>query len=637
MRKENVVHILVTMVSVFVFSVACYGQVSGQVPDQVPPQILDQLTRETLNEAELQGEIGRRIHELIYKNFMVVDLDRDWLNYFCNRRARSDAEGWVYYGIGKVVDAGSLFEQYTGDKAVADRTQYIVDRLRQSRDPDGYVGFWRVEPGNLQEYINWTLHEQEYLILGLVNHYRITGDEKSLEDAKAVAAYVMRTFPTEENGFYDASKICTAGLPEGFLELYRVTGDTNYKEFAANVKHGSVGGEIKCDSLRHWRQKLEEPPAHVYVWTARAYSQTLLYRYDGDKTLLEMPYYLKRELLEKGRGGLLVTGSCSEGEHFTYNQNGQGNIGESCVTAYMIRLMDSLLRLEGNLKYGDLIERTMYNALFAAMDPAGRRLRYFTPFTGERFYDGRDTFCCCGNFRRAMAELPQKVYYRGANDAIALNLFTASNKTFDVRGQAVTVRQETDYPNSGNVTITFSTQSPIDFPFRFRVPRWCNEVTVALNSEEPIQVKPEDCEKGYYEITRCWQEGDTVRLSMPMPWRFIRGRETQQGRVALMRGPIVWCLSKKQNETLLNAVGDARLLELDPTRIGEPELDATVRPDGRKVTARMRRTDQPQSEWTDVVLTEFPDPDGVEIYFPLASEPESSIPVVEDELFESFE
>ncbi|MEI6399730.1 MAG: beta-L-arabinofuranosidase domain-containing protein, partial [Pseudomonadota bacterium] len=63
--------------------------------------------------------------------------------------------------------------------------------------------------------------------------------------------------------------------------------------------------------------------------------------------------------LKRGEGGMLVTGSCSEGEHFTYNQNGRGAIGESCVTAYMLRWMDSLLRLEGDLRYGDLLERAL--------------------------------------------------------------------------------------------------------------------------------------------------------------------------------------------------------------------------------------------------------------------------------------
>jgi len=145
--------------------------------------------------------------------------------------------------------------------------------------------------------------------------------------------------------------------------------------------------------------------------------------------------------------------------------------------------MDSLLRLEGDMRYGDLLERTIYNALFAANSPDGRWIRYFTPFTGDRQYDARDSFCCCGNYRRAVAELPQKVYYRTPEGGIALNLFTNSKKPFDVQRQTITVLQETAYPNDGDVRLTFSTPKPVAFGFQFRTPRWCEKITLRVNDE----------------------------------------------------------------------------------------------------------------------------------------------------------
>ena len=67
-----------------------------------------------------------------------------------------------------------------------------------------------------------------------------------------------------------------------------------------------------------------------------------------------------------------------------YTQNGSGSISESCVTAYLIRWLGSLMRLEGDLRKGDVMERAIYNALFAAQSPSGRQIRYFTPFAGPR-------------------------------------------------------------------------------------------------------------------------------------------------------------------------------------------------------------------------------------------------------------
>lgn len=582
--------------------------------DVVKLRVPDKLCRVTLNQQELGGELDRRIGNLIYQNYMVVDLDGKWLDHFRNRTDRGGRHH-VYYGIGKVFDAGSLFAAYTGDPKVAARTQYIIDELVKSRDADGYLGFWSVEPENRQNHINWILHEQEYINLAFVRNYRSTGNPQSLAHAKTMGDYILKTFPTPRNPCYDAAQICTAGLPEGMLELYRVTGDKRYFDFAADVPHGNNRGEVQLASLRTWEQDFSRRPCHVYVMLARCYAQTELYRLTGEENLLNMSQFMRNELLKKGEGGMLVTGSCSEGEHFSYNQNGRGAIGESCVTAYVLRWMDSLMRLEGDMRYGDLLERTIYNALLAANSPDGRWIRYFTPPTGDRQYDTRDFFCCCGNYRRAVAELPQKVYYRTPEGAVALNLFTNSKKTFDLKGQTVTILQETAYPNDGDVKLTFSTENPVAFAFQFRTPRWCEKITLRVNDEAPVTIDPLGQKLGCYVLNRTWKDADVVRISMPMTWRLLRGRAVQDGRVALLRGPIVYCIGKDQNAELLVKCPEPRNLVIDPASIAEPIKDDSIRPNGLKVVAKAWLNQDCNGETVDVTLTEFIDPGGQDVYF----------------------
>lgn len=585
--------------------------------DVVTPQVPDRLCRVTLDQQELGGEIDRRIQNLVSQNYMVIDLDGKWLNHFCSRTDR-EGQSHVYYGIGKVFDAGSLFAVYTGDQKVAARTQYIIDRLVKSRDADGYLGFWNVEPENRQDHINWILHEQEYINLAFVRNYRCTGNPQSLAHAKIMGDYILQTFPTPQNPCYDAGQICTAGLPEGMLELYRVTGDQRYFDFAADVPHGNNRGEVQLASLRTWEQDFSHLPCHVYVMLARCYAQTELYRLSGEEHLLNMSQFMRNELLKQGEGGMLVTGSCSEGEHFTYNQNGRGDIGESCVTAYMLRWIDSLMRLEGDMRYGDLLERTIYNALLAANSPDGRWIRYFTPFTGDRQYDTRDYFCCCGNYRRAVAELPQKVYYRTPEGGIALNLFSNSKKSFDVNGQNVTIQQQTTYPNDGDVELTFSTQDqkPVAFAFQFRTPRWCEKIALQVNDEAPVTIVPLDQELGCYVLNRTWQNGDVVKISMPMAWRLLRGRAVQDGRVVLLRGPIVYCIGKDQNAELLDKkCPEPRNLVIDPASIAELVRDDSIRPNGLKVVAKAWLNQDCTGEQVAVTLTEFIDPSGQDVYF----------------------
>jgi len=275
----------------------------------------------------------------------------------------------------------------------------------------------------------------------------------------------------------------------------------------------------------------------------------------------------------------------------------------------------------------------MYNALFAANSPDGRWIRYFTPFSGERLYDTRDTFCCCGNYRRAVAELPRKVYYRTPEGGIALNLFTNSKKSFEVNGQSVTISQQTAYPNDGEVALTFSIGNPVPFAFRFRTPRWCERMTVRVNDEPPMIVRRADQADGCCVLDRTWGDGDTVRISMAMTWRFLRGRAMQDGRVALLRGPVVYCLGKDANPDLFARCAEPRDLVIDPASIGEPQKDETIRPDGRKVAAKAWLARNGAREKVDITLTEFIDPSGLEVYFRAPNLADTSpVRLAEDEI-----
>ena len=598
--------------------------------DVIKPIIDDKLISVRLTHSEMAGgELNRRIMDLIEKNYMVLNLDRDWLDKFKNRTDRGDKNN-VYYGIGKVLDAGSLFAQYTGEQKVAERAQYIMDQLRSSRDSDGYQGFWNVETDNHQNLVNWILHEQEYINLGLVRNYRITGNPQALADAKIMADYIMRMFPANDRGEHIIPVgTSIAGITESFVELYRVTGEGTYLEFAKTLQYEPHFYYLKPFDV--WVKGITNVSRyHVYVMLSHMYPDTELYRLIGGEDYLKKSLWMKQELLEQGRGGLLVTGSTSQGEHFTYDQAGEGQIEESCVTAYLLRWIDSLMRLDGDMRYGDIMERTIYNALFGAQSPDGRHICYFTPFTGKREFQQRDTFCCNGNFRRAIAELPQKVYYRTQDGDIALNLFTRSDKTFDVNGKSVEIKQETTYPSSGEVKLSFVCSEPVEFAFQFRTPRWAEKITCALNG---ALYTPNTSQPGCAVVKRVWTSGDTLAISIPMGWRFVRGRMIQDSRVALLRGPVLFTFSETLNADVLKRCTNPRDLVLDPSSIGEPVLDNRIRPDGQKVIVRAWTNSERTTAPVAIVLTEFIDADGIEVYFKVPDLKDTKpVRIMDDEL-----
>ena len=226
-----------------------------------------------------------------------------------------------------------------------------------------------------------------------------------------------------------------------------------------------------------------------------------------------------------------------------------------------------------------------------------------------------------------MAELPGMVYYQ-SDGGLVVNLYTQCGATIDLGGnRSIMVIQETDYPASGRINISITPSEAMAFPLRLRIPGWCPAATVAINDETAGAVSPTE---DFCQIRRIWNPGDTLVLDMPMPWRWIRGRKSQEGRAALMRGPVVYCIGSACNSELLKQCEHPGDLILDPASLGVPVSDTSVRPGGLKVMAKawapgMETKDAPP---LDVVLTEFVDPTCVTTYFRL---PDLTV-AVDDEL-----
>ena len=596
--------------------------------DVVTPAVPDKLESVILDHEELGGEIDRRIIDLVYHNYMVLDFENDWLRHFRERIPLPEDHPIfiAYYGVGKVIDAGSLLGAYTKDDAVRARTKGLLDGILATRDDDGYIGFLNREPEDKQNFFNYILHEQEYFALACVRHYRVTGEERSLCAARVMIDYIMKTFPKNDAGVYCIpSPVSIAGLAEAAEELYRVTAEEKYLDFAEHVQYEPPW---YYDPAEEWLRHIDSRRFHLYVMFSHMYPETELYRLTGEDGRLIKARWMYAALLEKQYGGLFVTGSASSGEYFTRDQVGTGAAEESCVTAYLLRLFDSLLRIDGDLRIGDVMERTIYNALFAAQSPDGRRLRYFTPFSGPRWYYQPDTFCCPGNFRRAVAELPRKVCYT-FDGGVAINLYAPMKKTLTLGGVPTLVEEITDYPNSGEVKFVLTPPAAAEFTLRLRLPRWAEMVSVAVNDEPEAELLPGDYPGGY-DIKRTWNPGDTVVCSMPMTWRFVRGHAAQSGRAALLRGPVLFCFSAAQNEGVLPEGFPPRDLVIDPDTLTDPVEDDSVRPNGMKTTARVRLGDG--GEEATVTLTEFVDPSGIEVYFRVKED--AALQPVEDELFD---
>jgi DUF1680 family protein len=392
------------------------------------------------------------------------------------------------------------------------------------------------------------------------------------------------------------------------LTLYKMTGKKKYLEFCLN-QHDLLNWD---PGIVIGRRHLIE--GHIYGYMAACLAQLEMYRLYSDKKLL-CPTRKALNFMTS-ENGMSISGGAGQDEIWTNDQDGRHSLGETCATAYQIRIYDNLLRLTGESQFGDIMERTIYNALFGAQSPDGRNIRYYTPLEGDRTYHKGDTYCCPNNYRRIISELPLMIYYR-SEKGLAVNLFTSSSAVIPFENNnSVAIKQETDYPNSGHIVLHIDPAETLSFPLLLRIPGWCRDARVTLNGKP---YKTEYTPGKFALIDREWKAGDKIILDLPMEWRLVAGKQRQAGRAAIMRGPLLFCLDPLQNESLSHLDGaDLGRIVVDLHSIEEvPVKNDDVRPNG--IACRLKASDKPYAMGNaanlSLILTEFPDPDGKCTYF----------------------
>jgi DUF1680 family protein len=238
-----------------------------------------------------------------------------------------------------------------------------------------------------------------------------------------------------------------------------------------------------------------------------------------------------------------------------------------------------------------------------------------------------------GIFRRIVSELPLMIYYTKPEGGIAVNLYTASSAHVDFDdGTKVDVEQITDYPNSGVVTVNLKLNKSRSFPLALRIPGYAKNTSVKVNGK-PVDGKIPAGD--FFVINRTWKTGDRVELNIPMEFRLVAGRKSQSGRVAVMRGPLVYCFSRGANPDVAKrnmSIPALRKITLDTVSLSL-SADSTVWVNGTACTVKAWQpgfgynSGKPDFE---LRLTEFTDPEGAVTYFRI---PEySNTGIVEDEL-----
>jgi DUF1680 family protein len=478
----------------------------------------------------------------------------------------------------KWIEAASYSLATHPDPALGALVDQVADKIIHAQQPDGYLNthFIVVQPEmrwrNLRDW-----HEMYcagHLIEGAVAHYQATGKHKLLDALCRYADHIDATFgcePGKKRGY--------CGHPEielALIKLYHATSNPRYLKLATYFieERGTQpyyfdieARERGEDPANFWAKTYDYCQAQAPVrkqTKVNGHAVRAMYllcavadlaHENDDPTLLETCERLWDNLVTKRMyltGGI---GSSRQNEGLTldYDLPDETAYAETCATIGLILWNHRLLQFTGESKYADVIERGLYNGFLSGVSLDGARFFYDNPLASAGGHHRQSWFecpCCPPNLARTLASLGGYFYSTGIND-VWVHLFAQGSVKLKVNGSDVSLRQITKYPWDGNVKFEIGVANPQTFTLHLRVPGWCEQWLLRINGIPVPNLNPQA--NGYLAIKREWHPGEIVEYGMEMPIQTVWAHPAvryMQGRMAIQRGPIVYCLEGTDHGTI---------------------------------------------------------------------------------------
>ena len=469
------------------------------------------------------------------------------------------------------------------NETVANLMDKVIAEIEAAQDADGYLNtFFSLERKN-QRWTNLRdMHElycAGHLFQAAIAHHRVTGNDRLLKVAIRFADHIAQVFGWGKKEEPD-------GHPEiemALVELFRETGERRYLELAqffVDVRgHKRIGGSPYLQDHKPFRE-LDEVTGHAVRALYLNAGAADIYAETGEEALMQALQRMWRNLTEKR---MYVTGGCGaryEGEAFgrDYELPNERAYAETCAAIANILWQWRMFLITGELRFVDVLELALFNGALSGIGLDGKSYFYVNPLADRSHHRRQPYFecaCCPPNIARLLPMVPSFLY-AVSDDGVFVNLYAESEAELTVNGTSVQLRQRTDYPWDGEVTLQMELPQPITFALRLRIPSWCERATVTVNGTERQEGKGGE----FVTIRREWRSGETVRLSLPMSPEFVACHpfaEANGGRVALRRGPFVYCLEQVDNPDadvwFIAAKTDADLMTM-PMQIGDLSIVA---------------------------------------------------------------
>jgi len=500
------------------------------------------------------------------------------------------------------------------DKMVDD----VVAKIAAAQQENGYLNtyYTLVEPDK-----KWTdcrvrheLYCAGHLFEAAVAHHRATGKTTLLDAATRFADRIDEIFGPGKR--YDVPGHEEIEL--GLVKLWQETGDERYfdlAKFFLDVRGDESKREIYgpyCQDhvpVREQSEIVGHAVRAMYLYSGVADVAA----YTGDEGFINAMHRLWEDVVLRKMyitGGI---GARHAGEAFgdPYELPNDSAYCETCAAIGLALWSHRLNLMHGEGEYADVLERVIYNGILSGIGMDGEHFFYVNPLASSGDHHRQPFFpcaCCPTNVVRFVPSLPGYVYAQGKH-GIFVNLYASgAGRIVTPGGHTVEIKQETRYPWDGKVRVSLKlADKPCKvgwFQLNLRIPGWCDNPKLTMNGKpiDPTTYKGLRFQNGYANICRCWNRGDAktrerdipdvIELDLPMPVRRIEAHPrvtADAGRVAIQRGPIVYCFEEVDNpqgvRNIILAKDPKFEIEHRPDLLGGVTVIKCVDRSGRPLTA----------------------------------------------------
>lgn len=474
----------------------------------------------------------------------------------------------------KIIEAAAYSLQNNPDTEMEIVMDSLIQKIGLAQEEDGYLYTYRTIMGDNShpwigtrwEKVNELSHELYnlgHMYEAAAAYYIATGKRELLDISIKSANLVDDTFGWGKIEDYPGHQEIEIGL----VKLFEVTGEKKYLDLAKfflDVR-GPDGDEYN-QAHKHVSDQTEGVGHSVratYMYTAMA-DIAALYQ---DESYINAIRAIWEDIVHKKTyvtGGIGASGG-NEGFGTPYHLPNMSAYCETCASVGTIIWNYRMFLYDGDSKYMNVLERSLYNSFLSGVSLAGDRFFYPNPLESIGQHGRSKWFgcaCCPPNVARTLPSIPGYVYAKTMDD-IFINLFIDNNAEIDFSGNQVKIIQETDFPWEGLVNIKIEPEEDAKFNLRIRIPGWAGSeaipgdlYTFSTPIEPPViklngNVISPKIINGYAVIKKKWQKGDEVALELPMDIRIIDADERVEAdidKMAIQRGPIVYCAEGPDTE-----------------------------------------------------------------------------------------